>query len=204
MALFLFSPAEAPPSRPPAGRSPPPAAPPPSEPPNPSSLPRATPSLPCLLLASPLSTRRPQLADVRESCLMSSDSNVYEDHDDPSGAKHCRHRLNQAKERRGRRQEGDQLELARLHCPPYAAAAEPTTSHRATVSRSRPPPTKKTPNSRIPNYPSLPSQLLCQVHNITMHADKDTDEVYAQMTLQPVNSVSTVKKWNLVKKFSSS
>uniref|UniRef100_A0A8R7TN02 Uncharacterized protein n=2 Tax=Triticum urartu TaxID=4572 RepID=A0A8R7TN02_TRIUA len=29
--------------------------------------------------------------------------------------------------------------------------------------------TKKTPNSRIPNYPSLPSQLLCQVHNITMH-----------------------------------
>ncbi|XP_037461799.1 uncharacterized protein LOC119332748 isoform X1 [Triticum dicoccoides] len=29
--------------------------------------------------------------------------------------------------------------------------------------------TKKTPNTRIPNYPSLPSQLLCQVHNITMH-----------------------------------
>ncbi|XP_044392275.1 uncharacterized protein [Triticum aestivum] len=39
--------------------------------------------------------------------------------------------------------------------------------------------TKKTPNSRIPNYPSLPSQLLCQVHNITMHADKDANEVYA-------------------------
>ncbi|XP_037479564.1 auxin response factor 11-like isoform X1 [Triticum dicoccoides] len=52
--------------------------------------------------------------------------------------------------------------------------------------------TKKTPNSRIPNYPSLPSQLLCQVHNITMHADKDTDEVYAQMTLQPVNSETDV------------
>ncbi|KAL5215734.1 hypothetical protein ABZP36_007135 [Zizania latifolia] len=50
--------------------------------------------------------------------------------------------------------------------------------------------TKKIPNSRIPNYPNLPSQLLCQVHNITLHADKDTDEVYAQMTLQPVNSVS--------------
>ncbi|CAM0902255.1 unnamed protein product [Alopecurus aequalis] len=52
--------------------------------------------------------------------------------------------------------------------------------------------TRKIPNSRIPNYPSLPSQLLCQVHSITMHADKDTDEVYAQMTLQPVNSESDV------------
>jgi hypothetical protein len=29
--------------------------------------------------------------------------------------------------------------------------------------------TKKIPNSRIPNYPSLPPQLLCQVHNITLH-----------------------------------
>jgi hypothetical protein len=29
--------------------------------------------------------------------------------------------------------------------------------------------TRKTPNSRIPNYPSLSSQLLCQVHNITLH-----------------------------------
>ncbi|XP_044983835.1 uncharacterized protein LOC123450826 [Hordeum vulgare subsp. vulgare] len=73
-----------------------------------------------------------------------------------------------------------------------SAGASSTTSHRATLSRSRPPPTKKTPNSRIPNYPSLPSQLLCQVHNITMHADKDTDEVYAQMTLQPVNSETDV------------
>ncbi|KAL5215222.1 hypothetical protein ABZP36_004374 [Zizania latifolia] len=52
--------------------------------------------------------------------------------------------------------------------------------------------TKKIPNSRIPNYPNLPSQLLCQVHNITLHADKDTDEVYAQMTLQPVNSDTDV------------
>uniref|UniRef100_A0A0A9CER0 Uncharacterized protein n=1 Tax=Arundo donax TaxID=35708 RepID=A0A0A9CER0_ARUDO len=46
--------------------------------------------------------------------------------------------------------------------------------------------TKKTPNSRIPNYLSLSSQLLCQVHNITLHADKETDEIYPQMTLQPV------------------
>jgi hypothetical protein len=29
--------------------------------------------------------------------------------------------------------------------------------------------TRKIPNSRIPNYPNLPSQLLCQVHNITLH-----------------------------------
>ncbi|KAJ1260484.1 hypothetical protein BS78_10G236200 [Paspalum vaginatum] len=52
--------------------------------------------------------------------------------------------------------------------------------------------TKKIPNSRIPNYPSLPSQLLCQVHNITLHADRETDEIYAQMTLQPVHSETEV------------
>jgi hypothetical protein len=38
--------------------------------------------------------------------------------------------------------------------------------------------TKKIPNSRIPNYPSLPSQLLCQVHNITLHVGvNDTNSV---------------------------
>ncbi|KAL6651860.1 hypothetical protein ACP70R_010785 [Stipagrostis hirtigluma subsp. patula] len=52
--------------------------------------------------------------------------------------------------------------------------------------------TRKTLNSRVPNYPSLPSQLLCQVHNITLHADKETDEIYAQMTLQPVHSETDV------------
>ncbi|KAL6844414.1 hypothetical protein ACP4OV_026087 [Aristida adscensionis] len=52
--------------------------------------------------------------------------------------------------------------------------------------------TRKTLNCRIPNYPSLPSQLLCQVHNITLHADKETDEIYAQMTLQPVHSETDV------------
>ncbi|KAI3724774.1 hypothetical protein L1987_64539 [Smallanthus sonchifolius] len=35
----------------------------------------------------------------------------------------------------------------------------------------------------IPSYPNLPSKLICMLHN----ADSDTDEVYAQMTLQPVN-----------------
>ncbi|CBI19831.3 unnamed protein product, partial [Vitis vinifera] len=48
--------------------------------------------------------------------------------------------------------------------------------------------TKRTATSQIPNYPNLPSQLMCQVHNVTLHADKDTDEIYAQMSLQPVNS----------------
>ncbi|RZR78565.1 hypothetical protein BHM03_00003984 [Ensete ventricosum] len=39
----------------------------------------------------------------------------------------------------------------------------------------------------IPNYPSLPSKLICVLLDVTMHADAETDEVYAQMTLQPVN-----------------
>ncbi|KAI3416915.1 Auxin response factor [Psidium guajava] len=42
-------------------------------------------------------------------------------------------------------------------------------------------------DAQIPNYPSLPPQLICQLHNLTMHADIETDEVYAQMTLQPVS-----------------
>lgn len=47
--------------------------------------------------------------------------------------------------------------------------------------------TKRSANSHIPSYPNLQSQLLCQVHNVTLHADRDTDEIYAQMTLQPVS-----------------
>ncbi|XP_022965395.1 auxin response factor 19-like isoform X3 [Cucurbita maxima] len=39
----------------------------------------------------------------------------------------------------------------------------------------------------IPNYPNLPSKLVCMLHNVILHADPETDEVYAQMTLQPVN-----------------
>ncbi|GAB4852501.1 ADP-ribosylation factor, variant 2 [Ancistrocladus abbreviatus] len=52
--------------------------------------------------------------------------------------------------------------------------------------------TKRSATSQIPNYPNLPSQLLCQVHNVTMHADKDTDEIFAQMSLQPVKSEKDV------------
>ncbi|XP_047177864.1 auxin response factor 5 [Vigna umbellata] len=48
--------------------------------------------------------------------------------------------------------------------------------------------TRRTATSQIPNYPNLPSQLLCQVQNVTLHADKETDEIYAQMSLQPLNS----------------
>ncbi|GMQ07566.1 hypothetical protein CsSME_00051711 [Camellia sinensis var. sinensis] len=47
---------------------------------------------------------------------------------------------------------------------------------------------KKGVDSQIPNYPNLPSKLLCLLHNVTLHADLETDEVYAQMTLQPVPS----------------
>ncbi|GFZ10414.1 transcriptional factor B3 family protein [Actinidia rufa] len=52
--------------------------------------------------------------------------------------------------------------------------------------------TNRTATSQIPNYPNLPSQLLCQVHNVTLHADKDTDEIYTQMSLQPVSSEKDV------------
>ncbi|GLU14046.1 hypothetical protein SLE2022_306380 [Rubroshorea leprosula] len=47
--------------------------------------------------------------------------------------------------------------------------------------------TNKEVDAHIPNYPSLPPQLFCQLHNVTMHADVETDEVYAQMTLQPLS-----------------
>ncbi|KAH7572502.1 hypothetical protein JRO89_XS04G0265900 [Xanthoceras sorbifolium] len=47
---------------------------------------------------------------------------------------------------------------------------------------------KKDVDGQIPNYPNLPSKLLCLLHNVTLHADPETDEVYAQMTLQPVAS----------------
>ncbi|CAA6664617.1 unnamed protein product [Spirodela intermedia] len=30
----------------------------------------------------------------------------------------------------------------------------------------------------IPSYPSLPSKLICLLHNVTLHADPETDEVY--------------------------
>ncbi|KAJ6819606.1 auxin response factor 19-like [Iris pallida] len=43
-------------------------------------------------------------------------------------------------------------------------------------------------DAHIPNYPNLPSKLICLVHNVTLHADAETDEVYAQMTLQPVST----------------
>lgn len=41
-------------------------------------------------------------------------------------------------------------------------------------------------NDSIPSYPTLPSKLICVLHDVTLHADAETDEVYAQMTLQPV------------------
>ncbi|KAF9602634.1 hypothetical protein IFM89_030522 [Coptis chinensis] len=60
--------------------------------------------------------------------------------------------------------------------------------------------TKRIAASHIPNYPNLPSQLMCQVHNVALHVCasthlpslRKTDEIYAQMTLQPVNSENDV------------
>ncbi|GER42033.1 auxin response factor [Striga asiatica] len=48
--------------------------------------------------------------------------------------------------------------------------------------------TKKDVDAQIPNYTNLPSKLLCLLHTVTLHADPETDEVYARMTLQPVSS----------------
>ncbi|XP_074273426.1 auxin response factor 6-like [Silene latifolia] len=48
--------------------------------------------------------------------------------------------------------------------------------------------TNKEVDAHIPNYPNLPAQLICQLHDVTMHADVETDEVYAQMTLQPLTA----------------
>ncbi|XP_020520669.1 auxin response factor 5 isoform X2 [Amborella trichopoda] len=48
--------------------------------------------------------------------------------------------------------------------------------------------TQRISTSHFTNYLGLSSQLSCQVCDVTLHADKDTDEVYAQMTLQPVKS----------------
>ncbi|KAJ0523220.1 putative transcription factor ARF family [Helianthus annuus] len=47
---------------------------------------------------------------------------------------------------------------------------------------------KKDVDAQIPSYPNLQSKLLCILHNVSLHADTETDEVYAQMTLQPVPS----------------
>ncbi|XP_071737089.1 auxin response factor 19-like [Rutidosis leptorrhynchoides] len=47
---------------------------------------------------------------------------------------------------------------------------------------------KKDVDAQIPNYSNLQSKLLCILHTVTLHADPETDEVYAQMTLQPVPS----------------
>ncbi|XP_062191110.1 auxin response factor 21-like isoform X2 [Phragmites australis] len=47
---------------------------------------------------------------------------------------------------------------------------------------------RKDADAKIPSYPNLPSRLICILHSVTMHADPDTDEVYARMTLQPVSN----------------
>jgi hypothetical protein len=48
--------------------------------------------------------------------------------------------------------------------------------------------TQKELEGHIPNYPNLPSRLICLLDNVTLHADLETDEVYAQMTLIPLHT----------------
>ncbi|KAF5944822.1 hypothetical protein HYC85_018899 [Camellia sinensis] len=69
----------------------------------------------------------------------------------------------------------------------WHACAGPLVSLPAVGSRVVAASTNKEVDAHIPNYPSLPPQLICQLHNLTMHADVETDEVYAQMTLQPLS-----------------
>lgn len=52
--------------------------------------------------------------------------------------------------------------------------------------------TNKEVEGHIPNYPNLSPQLICQLHDVTMHADAETDEVYTQLTLQPLNPLSRI------------
>ncbi|TVU01502.1 hypothetical protein EJB05_53042 [Eragrostis curvula] len=57
---------------------------------------------------------------------------------------------------------------------------------------------RKDADAKIPSYPNLPSKLICILHSVTMHADPDTDEVYARMTLQTVNNVAQCDKETLL------
>ncbi|KAG2579985.1 auxin response factor 21-like [Panicum virgatum] len=57
---------------------------------------------------------------------------------------------------------------------------------------------QKDADAKIPSYPNLPSKLICILSSVTMHADPDTDEVYARMTLQPVNNVTQCDKETLL------
>ncbi|CAM8931581.1 unnamed protein product [Rhodiola kirilowii] len=48
---------------------------------------------------------------------------------------------------------------------------------------------KKDGDAQIPNYSNLPPKLICLLHSVTLLANPDTDEVYAQMVLQPVSTI---------------
>ncbi|XP_024359906.1 auxin response factor 6 isoform X2 [Physcomitrium patens] len=45
--------------------------------------------------------------------------------------------------------------------------------------------TQKEADIHIPNYPNLRPHLICTLENVTLHADLETDDVYAQMVLIP-------------------
>lgn len=66
--------------------------------------------------------------------------------------------------------------------------------HSEQVAASMP----KDADAKIPSYPNLPSKLICILRSVTMHADPDTDEVYARMILQPVSNVAQCDKETLL------
>ncbi|KAE8785222.1 Auxin response factor 11 [Hordeum vulgare] len=114
---------------------------------------------------------------ARRGLLLDQWRGIQEDeevYDDPSAAKHRRRRLNQAKEQWEAQGAKKVINSELWHACAGPLVCVPQSGslfyyfpqgHSEQVTAT----TKKTPNSRIPNYPSLPSQLLCQVHNITMH-----------------------------------
>ncbi|CAK9186904.1 unnamed protein product [Ilex paraguariensis] len=53
--------------------------------------------------------------------------------------------------------------------------------------------TSQVSDQQMPMY-DLPSKILCRVMNVLLKAEPDTDEVFAQVTLFPVNDESAAKK----------
>ncbi|XP_066372473.1 auxin response factor 19-like isoform X2 [Miscanthus floridulus] len=91
--------------------------------------------------------------------------------------------------RRGEEGATDQLgALARLRGASGVAAAGGQPRRLLPPRPQRAASMQKDVDGHVPSYPNLPSKLICLLHNVTWHADPETDEVYAQMTLLPVTS----------------
>ncbi|KAJ1277858.1 hypothetical protein BS78_04G035400 [Paspalum vaginatum] len=91
--------------------------------------------------------------------------------------------------RRGAEGAGDQRgPVVRLRGPARVSAAGGQPRRLLPAGSQRAASMQKDIDAHVPSYPNLPSKLICLLHSVTLHADPDTDEVYAQMTLQPVNT----------------